>query len=270
MNFVFRVSAKLYYLRAVEKIHNPQKLLSADSVPLSTCMSSVRWSILRLQGVVTIPYASPAAPDHVPVAYRALAGDGRLRRAPDDFADFYSRLERVNVHNGVFGLQLQLQGRLWAQGRRGGLATGLTIAISYLAISFSYTRGMVPYTAYTGFFLCDDDVYIVIFNVLHRHTSPRADGYSTHPHACHASVFHRLSPRITDSDAMIYIRSSRRRRRLGHLDFDFDFLRLPGERTAMKASCGMETPLWPTVSAARFLPSFCLFSSFFLRVTSPP
>ena len=74
------------------------KLLSADSVPLSTCMSSVRWSILRLQGVVTIPYASPAAPDHVPVAYRALAGDGRLRRARDDFADFLAGLERVNRH----------------------------------------------------------------------------------------------------------------------------------------------------------------------------
>ena len=31
----------------------------------------------------------------MPVAYRALAGDGRLRRAPDDFADFLAGLERV-------------------------------------------------------------------------------------------------------------------------------------------------------------------------------
>ena len=68
------------------------KLLSADSVSLSTCMSRARWLIPRLWGV---GITSPAAPDHVPVAYRALAGDGRLRRAPDNFVDFYSRKGRL-------------------------------------------------------------------------------------------------------------------------------------------------------------------------------
>ena len=69
-------------------------------------MSRARWSLPRLGGVATIPYASPAALDHLAVAYRALAGDERLRRAPDDFADFFARLERVNEIENLFLIPL--------------------------------------------------------------------------------------------------------------------------------------------------------------------